>query len=128
MHPPARRAFTLVELLVVIGIIAILIALLLPAAAGARRQAKMIKCQANMRAIGQLLLMYANSNRGWMYPVGVGDPNAPAGPSNLRRLGEFLPPEQRWPVYVERLQRWNHPLLICHMDENLTAEQSYVLY
>jgi len=127
MLPPWRRAFTLVEILVVIGIIALLIALLLPALAGARQEAKSIKCQANMRTIGQLLLMYANSNRGWMYPVGVGDPNAPAGPDNLRRLGDFLPPEERWPVYVKGLERWNHPLLICPMDEQPQAEHTYVL-
>jgi prepilin-type processing-associated H-X9-DG protein len=127
MKGSSRLAFSLVELLVVIGIIAILIALLIPVLAGARRQAMMIKCQANMRTIGQLLLIYANSNAGWIFPVGVGDPNAPAGPDNLRRLGDFLPPEERWPVYVKGLERWNHPLLICPIDQEPTAEHSYVL-
>src|ERR1043165_2971855 len=94
------RGFALVELLVVIGIIAIVIAFLLPALAGARRQAKLVACQSNMRQVWQLLLVYANHNRGWIYPVGVGDPEAPAGPENLRRLGAALPAEERWPVYV----------------------------
>ena len=48
-----RAAFTLVELLVVIGIIAILIAVLLPALARARAQANAVKCMANLQQISQ---------------------------------------------------------------------------
>ena len=63
-----QRAFTLVELLVVIGIIALLIAVLLPALRGAREQAKSVQCLANLRSCGQLLYMYANANKG-MFPM-----------------------------------------------------------
>ena len=58
------RGFTLVELLVVISIIALLIALLLPALARAKQQSLTIACAANLRGIGQMLIEYENTYEG----------------------------------------------------------------
>jgi prepilin-type processing-associated H-X9-DG protein/prepilin-type N-terminal cleavage/methylation domain-containing protein len=66
--------FTLVELLVVIGIIALLISILLPALNRAREHANMIKCLSNLRQLGYGFQMYANDYQGTIIPLDCRDP------------------------------------------------------
>lgn len=76
-HPNRPIGFTLVELLIVIGIIALLIALLLPALNRARQASQEVVCTSNLSEIGQGLLMHVNDHRGYL----------PFGPINYRGGG-----------------------------------------
>lgn len=67
-HCSRDRAFTLVELLVVIGIIALLISILLPALNRAREAAKAVQCASNMRQVGIAFQLYATDQNGWLPP------------------------------------------------------------
>jgi prepilin-type processing-associated H-X9-DG protein/prepilin-type N-terminal cleavage/methylation domain-containing protein len=73
MNTSRNRAFTIVELMTVIGIIAILTAMLLPALAGARRAAQTTQCASNMRQIAQAMINYSVEFRG-KFPPNRGDP------------------------------------------------------
>jgi prepilin-type N-terminal cleavage/methylation domain-containing protein len=69
------RGFSLIEILVVIGIISLLLGILLPALERAREQTNTVRCASNLSQIGVALLIYSNQNHGH-YPRTIYDPAA----------------------------------------------------
>jgi len=85
------RAFTLVELLVVIGIISALLAILMPALVGVRAQANGVKCQSNIRQIALALTAYCADNDG-EYPPNFSLPAPGQFWYDSKRVGHYLNP------------------------------------
>lgn len=137
------RGFTLVELLVVIGIIALLMGMLLPALTRVRQQAMSVACKAQMKDIGNALNIYSVTYRGWYFPVGeflapgtvLANGSTVTGKGYYHTLGiePDWPPnngrDRRWPLYVFEPAVWNPPILTCPSDrESLPAEEhTYIL-
>lgn len=103
-EPPAVRqrehGFTLVEMLVVIGMIALLITILLPALQKAREAANSIKCAANLRTIGEMMMMHANEHRQCMPLAGAqrGGSDSKATPDDPANLAD--PAQQKYDYFT----------------------------
>jgi len=100
-----RRAFTLVELLVVIGIIALLISILLPTLNAARRAAYVVQCSSNMKQIATALLMYTQDNKGKLPPNAAPPALGLAGYNGGNGIGWW------WPNELVRRKYINNPAL-----------------
>jgi prepilin-type N-terminal cleavage/methylation domain-containing protein len=152
-----NQGFTLVELLVVIGIIAVLITLLMPALTRARRQAETVQCASNMRQVGLALLMYADQYNGVLFPANMGWSNSlvylhspgdgslsnfqgwintPNGVAMMPVTTLILTYPGQWQQYTYNTWTkavfgvWNPPTMICPTDNTdppPNARHSYIL-
>jgi prepilin-type processing-associated H-X9-DG protein/prepilin-type N-terminal cleavage/methylation domain-containing protein len=121
-----RAAFTLVELLVVIGIIALLVGILLPTLSQAQRAGKDVKCQSNIRQLCASLLNYAAENKG-KFPPNINPFTPPGGPPQIQnywydrdRIGKYLPNTK-----VTGTDSILTPVMVCPEDDR--GSRSYAM-
>ncbi len=110
------RGFTLVELLVVIGIIALLISILLPALSKARDNAVRIKCLAQLRQLGQMVFVYAANNRGHI-PIGAMELSATTANLNEEYITDEMYTALGFKDIEDAQGNWNglplNPVWVC---------------
>ena len=99
-----RRAFTLLEVLVVIGIIGVLIAILIPSLSRAREQSRSAVCQTNLHTLGQGWGMYADENQDIMLPARMPrhSDGGFANPANHYAITTGLKYRPRWPALMQQ--------------------------
>jgi prepilin-type N-terminal cleavage/methylation domain-containing protein/prepilin-type processing-associated H-X9-DG protein len=122
-HRNNRRGFTLVELLVVIGIIAVLVGILLPALNKARRSANALRCLSNERTIGQSMLQYSIANRGAIIPVIYWSGTSVAEPwPFLLVVGKYLPDPRI--IATDTMAAGNAVLVCPSVRDNMVVDEA----
>lgn len=129
--PGMRRirtgGFSIIELMVVIGIIAVLLGLLFPTLHKARAAAKSVVCQSNMRQIGVAMAAYAGENDGWLFPPDEGTPNRLA-PIDRRWFQIVLKTKPPLNPASTDVRDWTPAIMLCPSDDPEPAEyHSYIV-
>ena len=141
MGAASCRAFTLVELLVVVGIVGLLVAILLPTLNKAREAASAIKCASNLRQIAIGWVMYADGNKGTACPGRP--PNLPAPATNVYDVGNGSQFRPRWFVTLgaesglyayhspsadkadDNTKNVDNPVFLCPSEPERTNNRNY---
>jgi prepilin-type N-terminal cleavage/methylation domain-containing protein/prepilin-type processing-associated H-X9-DG protein len=108
-----RKAFTLVELLVVIGIIAVLIAILMPALAAARESAQSVNCLSNQRQLGIGLVMFTQEHGGYLVKPWFND-----GPKAGHGGWHYRDPMLGWTYLLIKYVGGNKAVYRCPADDS----------
>jgi prepilin-type N-terminal cleavage/methylation domain-containing protein/prepilin-type processing-associated H-X9-DG protein len=111
--PRGRDGFTLVELLVVIGIIALLISILLPALQKAKDQANKVRCQTHLRQIIMAMRTYAHDSKDWL-----------PGPMSITEPGPHTTPVTKGLLFKTKLLN-DKNIWICPADYRIGADLQF---